>query len=90
MLVPADSFYTELTEGYVLRLVDSSLLGKPEATKDVHLDNVESVIMKNIVQKQFVVQWRTNEGERRAAAIEMADQSDRFFIALNFIHEKIK
>jgi hypothetical protein len=30
MLIPADSFYTELHEGYVLRLVDSVSLGKPE------------------------------------------------------------
>jgi len=82
MLAPADTFYTELTESYLLRVT------RPDLTilQEVPLDAVESVVMKNIVQKQFVVQWR---GDNRVA-IETADQSDRFFIALNFVHERAK
>ena len=82
MLVPGDTFYTELTESYLLRVTRPDL----SVVQEVPLEAVESVVMKNIVQKQFVVQWR---GENRIA-IETADQSDRFFIALNFVHERIK
>ena len=46
--------------------------------------------MKNIVQKQFLVSWNSvhNDGMevRQKVAIEMADQSDTFFIALSYMH----
>lgn len=61
MLKPAESYYSELNEGYVLRALEylpNGGIGKTIC--DIKLHQVESVIMKNIIQKQFVVTWNHN------------------------------
>lgn len=52
---------------------------------------IESIQMKNIVMKEFLVTWSSNEGSgesRHRVAVETADRNDLLFQALNFLFQK--
>lgn len=94
MLKPSESYYSELAEGYVLKALEylPNTGGIGKTICDIKLQHIESVIMKNIIQKQFVVTWNTNSNSsgnlqqaKQRLMIETSDRSDNFFQTLNFI-----
>ena len=82
-LKPSDTYFSELTESYILKVVQCGE-GR-ETLCEVKLHSIESILMKNIVQRQFVLNWN-NGGSK--VLIEAVDKSDHLFQALNFIYQK--
>ncbi|CDW90019.1 UNKNOWN [Stylonychia lemnae] len=77
-----DTFYTELNEGYGVKLIDYY---SSKYILDLRFQNIESLTMKNILQKQFQI---VSESGKSKTVIEILDKGDNFYQALNFIYQK--
>ncbi len=78
----SECFYSELNEGYTIKLLDYPTRKILSETK---MSSVESIIMKNIIQRQFLI---SAENGKVKLAVEVSDKNDLYFQALNYIFQK--
>lgn len=59
LVKPNSSFYTELNEAYLIHIIEQPQGGARKVLHEIKLQQVESILMKNMMQKQFVISWNT-------------------------------